>query len=102
VLTIVIVDMRSLGRVHRYRRYRGTRGSIERWNYPGTRSDRRRWRRHCSKFELFYSRSQKTSENDSGFELRAQARRLSWQADRSGRVKKGRDKRRYETNGSVY
>jgi hypothetical protein len=30
VLTIVIVDMRSLGRVHRYRRYRGTRGSIER------------------------------------------------------------------------
>jgi hypothetical protein len=29
-------------------------------------------------------------------------RRLSWQADRSGRVKRGRDKRRYETNGSVY
>ncbi len=66
VLTIVIVDMRSLGRVHRYRR---TRGSTERWSCSSTRSDRRWWHRHCSKFELFYSGSQKTSENKGGFEI---------------------------------
>jgi hypothetical protein len=74
VLTIVIVDMRSLGRVHWYW---GTRGSTERWSCPSTRSDRRRWRKHCSKFELFYSGSQKISENKGKFELHAQA---NWEA----------------------